>query len=76
MFDVPIATMDHMQVISALHHHDMVLIHLGQKSALKDLEDAVQSTSGPLEANQKRGASAKEDPCACLPISPSITWKQ
>ena len=57
-----------MEPISGLQHHDVILILLGHDSALKDIEDAIQSTSGPLEPSQKRGTSVNEDPRVCLPL--------
>ena len=76
MFHVPIATMEHMEPISGLQHHDVILILRGYDSALKDIEDAIQSTSGPLEPSQKRGTSVNKDPRVGMLTSPSIPWRR
>ena len=50
--------MEHVEPISRLQHNDVVLILLGHENAQKDLENAIQCTSGSLEPSQKRGTAA------------------
>ena len=74
MFDVPIATGEHVQVNLDLQDHDILMIILGHESVMKELDDAVQSTSGSLKPNiiENRGASANEYPLVYLPIQHSV----
>ncbi|KAK0507010.1 hypothetical protein JMJ35_010468 [Cladonia borealis] len=62
VFDVPIASAEHVQVIPELQHHDVALSLLRRESALKDLDVAAQITLGSLKPNQWRGASGEKIP--------------
>ena len=52
VFDAPIASTEHVQVIPELQHHEVVPCLLGHESALKDLDVAAQITLGSLKPNQ------------------------